>query len=406
MRIFVIGAGGREHALAWRLAREGHQILAAPGNPGIAQAGEVISSSDFRAIAESKLPDLTIVGPEAPLVAGIVDQFRDRGVRIVGATQEMAKLESSKIHAKEFMLRAGIPTARFERAETHEDALRVLGRFDYPIVIKADGLAAGKGVIVAQDRHTAESAIHALGPALVIEEFLQGEEVSFIVVSDGHSVIPLEATQDHKAVGDDDTGPNTGGMGAYCDGRILTPTDCARILDTIIEPTVAATGFRGFLYAGLMMTSGGPKVLEFNVRLGDPETQPLMHRLSETTSLADVLTRAASGSLRGAALDWKPEPSVCVVLAAAGYPQRPRTGDPISGLPDSNATVFHAGTKIGRHGLETAGGRVLGVTSSGPNLAAAIQNTYAAVSRVQFDGMHYRSDIGRKGLKRWPPATI
>jgi phosphoribosylamine--glycine ligase len=406
MRILVIGGGGREHALAWRLAKEGHQIFSAPANPGIAQVGEVFGTSDFLAIAESQHPDLTVVGPEAPLVAGIADRFRERGHRIVGATQDMAQLESSKIYAKEFMHRAGIPTARFERAATFEDALRALGRFDYPVVIKADGLAAGKGVIIAHDQTTAEAAVHTLGPTLVIEEFLEGEEVSFIVVSDGRAPVALDPTQDHKAVRDDDTGPNTGGMGAYSDGRILAAEDYGRILDTIIEPTIAATAFCGFLYAGLMMTPSGPKVLEFNVRLGDPETQPLMHRLSATTSLCDVLMRAATGSLEGAALDWNPEPSVCVVLAATGYPEHPRTGDQISGLPNSGATVFQAGTRIGPNGLETAGGRVLGVTSSGPDLAAAIKNTYLAVAGIHFDGMHYRRDIGKKGLKRWPPGTI
>jgi phosphoribosylamine--glycine ligase len=406
MRILVIGGGGREHAIAWRLAQEGHRIYAAPGNPGIAQVGEARATTDFVDLASTLLPDLTVVGPEAPLVAGVADQFRARGFRIVGATHEMAKLESSKIFAKEFMQRIGIPTARFERVESLEAASRALRKFEYPVVVKADGLAAGKGVIIVADRHEAEAAIQTLGPPLVIEEFLQGEEVSFIVVSDGRQVVPLDATQDHKAVGDGDTGPNTGGMGAYCDGRILTTLESQRVLDTVILPTIEATQFTGFLYAGLMMTDDGPKVLEFNVRLGDPETQPLMHHLDSGSSFADLLMGAANGSIADPRLSWNTDPSVCVVLAAAGYPGTPRTGDVIRGIETCGAQVFQAGTKSGPDGLETAGGRVLGVTASGDDLQAAITNAYAAVDRIHFKGMHYRRDIARKGLKRWPPATI
>lgn len=395
MKILVIGSGGREHAIAWKLAGEGHRVFAWPGNPGIAEVAQ---------IAEHVDADLTVVGPEAPLVEGIVDQYRARGLRIVGPTQEKAQLEASKIYAKEFMQHLAIPTARFVRAETAEDALRALARFDFPVVVKADGLAAGKGVVIAEDRPQAESAIRALGPRLVIEEFLRGEEVSFIVLSDGRDVVAFDATQDHKAVGDGDTGPNTGGMGAYCDGRILSSADSERVLDTIIAPVIRATGFTGFLYAGLMMTGDGPKVLEFNVRLGDPETQPLMHRLD--CDFGDILMRAAAGSLKGAKLRSKPEPSVCVVLAAAGYPGKARTGDQIYGIEGCGAQVFQAGTRIGARGLETAGGRVLGVTASGPDLASAIRNTYSAVARIHFEGMHYRRDIGKKGLKRWGTATI
>lgn len=402
----MIGGGGREHAIAWRLAQEGHRIHAAPGNPGIAQVGEVHATSDFVGLADRLRPDLTVVGPEAPLVAGVVDQFRARGFPIVGATRDMAKLESSKIHAKEFMQRIGIPTARFERAESIDEATSALYKFEYPVVVKADGLAAGKGVIITKNRSEAELAIHALGAPLVIEEFLQGEEVSFIVLSDGSNVVPLEATQDHKAAGDGDTGPNTGGMGAYCDGRILTSAESQRVLDSVILPAISATRFTGFLYAGLMMTQDGPKVLEFNVRLGDPETQPLMHHLDATSSFADVLMRAATGSISGSRLSWNQEPSVCVVLAAAGYPGTPRTGNLIRGIENCGAQVFQAGTKMDPDGLKTAGGRVLGVTASGADLQAAISNAYAAVDRIHFDGVHYRRDIARKGLKRWPPATI
>ncbi|HEX3163367.1 MAG TPA: phosphoribosylamine--glycine ligase, partial [Pseudolabrys sp.] len=348
MKILVIGSGGREHAIAWRLSLEGHQIFGAPGNPGIAQVGTIYASTEYLALAESLRPDLTVVGPEVPLVAGVVDQFRAKGLAIVGPTQENAQLEGSKIYAKEFMQRGGIPTARFVRTETAHAAVQALQQFDYPVAVKADGLAAGKGVIIAHSRVEAEAAIQALGPRLVIEEFLRGEEVSFIVLSDGRHVVPLEATQDHKTVHDGDTGPNTGGMGAYCDGRIVSAADSQRILDTIIEPAVRATRFTGFLYAGLMMTADGPKVIEFNVRLGDPETQPLMHRLE--SGFGDALMRAATGNLQGTTLRWKPEPSVCVVLAALGYPGRVRTGDRIMGIEtaaeEGNVQVFQAGTKL------------------------------------------------------------
>jgi phosphoribosylamine---glycine ligase len=399
LKILVIGSGGREHAIAWRLALEGHQISSAPGNPGTAQVGNNIPTTDYLAAAGSIQPDLTVVGPEAPLVAGVVDQFRGQGLAIVGPTGEAAQLEASKIHSKEFMRRVGIPTARFIRVETSNEGLTALNQFEYPVVVKSDGLAAGKGVIVAQNRQQAEEAVISLGPRLVIEEFLEGEEVSFIVLSDGRNVVPLEATQDHKAVGDGDTGPNTGGMGAYCDGRILSATDTGKILDKVILPAVHATGFTGFLYAGLMMSASGLKVLEFNVRLGDPETQALMHRIDD--DFAGTLARAAAGELNSTNLKWKSDPSVCVVLAAAGYPGKVRTGDLITGIETTEAQVFHAGTKIGPRGVETSGGRVLGATASGADLAAAVRNAYAGVETIHFDGMHYRRDIGRKGLKRW-----
>jgi phosphoribosylamine--glycine ligase len=404
VKILIIGSGGREHAIAWRLAQEGHQVYGAPGNPGIADVGQILATTEYLAAANSIDPDLTVVGPEVPLVAGVVDEFRAANRKIVGPARDAARLEGSKIHSKEFMQRLRIPTARFTRSESTEAGIAALATFTYPVVVKADGLAAGKGVIIAQDRAEAEAAVRSLGPRLVIEEFLKGEEVSFIALSDGKHILPLEATQDHKAVGDDDTGPNTGGMGAYCDGRILSATDAQHVLDTVIGPVVDATGFTGFLYAGLMMTADGPKVLEFNVRLGDPETQPLMHRLD--APLGEVLMASATGNLAGVSLRWKPEPSVCVVLAAAGYPGQIRTGDIITGTANCGAQVFQAGTKQGPKGLETAGGRVLGVTASGPDLAAAASNAYAAIKKIHFDGMHYRRDIARKGLKRWGPATI
>jgi phosphoribosylamine---glycine ligase len=409
MKILVIGSGGREHALCWKLAQTpGNEVYATPGNPGIAQIASCYPASDPLKLAETLDINLTVVGPEAPLAAGIVDRFRARKLAIFGPTQAAARLESSKTFAKEFMQRWRIPTARFAAVSSPDRALEELRNFGLPVVLKADGLAAGKGVIVAQTREEAEQGIQQLmhgGHPLVIEEFLRGEEVSFIVISDGHRVVALEAAQDHKAVFDGDQGPNTGGMGAYCDGRILTPEQSQSILSTVIHPTIEAmraegSPFTGFLYAGLMMTADGPRVLEFNARLGDPETQPMMHRLRGDFTAA--LHGAALGKLPEAPFEWKSAPSVCVVLAAAGYPGTPRRGDRITGCQTVNhGVIFQAGTSLDLYGLSTAGGRVLGITGSGPDLATAIRNTYDEVAKVHFEGMHYRHDIGRKGLLRW-----
>lgn len=349
-----------------------------------------------------------MVGPEAPLAAGIVDQFRAEGLAIVGPTAAAAQLESSKAFAKAFMQRAGIPTARSVTAATPAEAHDALRRFDLPVVLKADGLMAGKGVVIA---HSAEEAEHAAaqllvpGAQIVIEEFLAGEEASFIVLSDGTRALPLEPSQDHKAVGDGDTGPNTGGMGAYSDGRILSDVQVQQVMETIITPAIDlmrgdGTPFAGFLYAGLMLTADGPKVLEFNARLGDPETQVLMHRMH--SDFVPHLDAAARGVLSEQKLAWSADPSVCVVLAAHGYPGSVRTGDAITGLDEiTHGVVFHAGTKLFQNVLITSGGRVLGVTASGPDLAAALRNAYEDVGRIHFDGMHYRRDIGQKGLQRW-----
>ncbi|HWQ54431.1 MAG TPA: phosphoribosylamine--glycine ligase [Bryobacteraceae bacterium] len=409
MKILVIGSGGREHALAWRLAQSPavRQVYAAPGNPGIAKVATCVPAGTatpaaYLELADSLGADLTVVGPEAPLVAGVVDTFRAQGRLIFGPTADAARLEGSKIFSKHFFTQRNIPTAAYVTAATTEDARAALDRFGFPVVLKADGLAAGKGVVVAPDRRTAEEALATLKPPFVIEECLQGEEVSFIVLSDGRNVLPLEPTQDHKAVCDDDQGPNTGGMGAYCDSRILTPDQVRFVMDRVIHPTVEATGFTGFLYAGLMMTADGPKVLEFNVRMGDPETQPLMQRLRG--DFASVLMAAARGDLAGARLEWDAGPSVCVVLASGGYPGAYPSGKPITGIDEAErtgCTVFHAGTRAGAAGVETAGGRVLGVTASGTDLAAAMEAAYAGVRKIRFDGMHYRTDIGRKGLKRY-----
>jgi phosphoribosylamine--glycine ligase len=408
MRILVIGSGGREHALAWKLSQSPSvHVYAVPGNPGMARCGDCIPAGDgspkaLFAVAESVNADLTVVGPEAPLVAGVVDAFRAAGRAIVGPTAENAHLEGSKIFAKEFFRRHRIPTAEFVSVETRAEAEKALDRFRFPVVIKADGLAAGKGVVIAEDRAQAEHAFETLGECLVIEEFLEGEEVSFIALCDGRDILPFAPTQDHKRVNDGDTGPNTGGMGAYCDSRILTEAQTEEILNTIMRPAVEATGFTGFLYAGLIMTAGGPKVLEFNVRLGDPETQPLMHRMSN--DLAPVLAAAAHGELGRHSFAWKRGASVCVVLASGGYPGPYRTGVPIRGIEDAEATgatVFHAGTRTGPGGLETAGGRVLGVTAAGQDLAGAIKKAYEAAHKIRFAGMHYRTDIGNKGLGRY-----
>ncbi|HYW45925.1 MAG TPA: phosphoribosylamine--glycine ligase [Bryobacteraceae bacterium] len=399
MRILVIGSGGREHALVWKLRQsEAVELYAAPGNPGMAQYATCVPLDQAGALA----PDLTVVGPEAPLVDGIVDAFRARGLRIVGPTRDAARLEGSKVFAKQFFVRLGIPTAEFATAANAGEANRALDRFGFPVVLKADGLAAGKGVVIAHDRAEAEGALATLQGRLVIEEFLSGEEVSFIALCDGRDAVPLAPTQDHKAVLDDDLGPNTGGMGAYCDSAILGEAETCEILDRVILPTVEATQFTGFLYAGLMMTAAGPKVLEFNVRLGDPETQPLMHRME--SDFLPALMAAAEGRLAGAKLEWRREPSVCVVLASGGYPGAFETGKPISGIEAAEAlgaTVFQAGTRMGPRGLETGGGRVLGVTARGADLAAAIARAYDAARRISFNGMHYRRDIGRKGLQRY-----
>ncbi len=412
MKILIVGGGGREHALAWRLKQSPSvkQIYASPGNPGIAQVATCLAApggnAGYAELAQANGADLTIVGPEAPLVDGIVDEFHRRNLHIIGPTQAAAQLEGSKIFAKRFFERAGIPTARSILSNTYEQALSSIKHFHYPVVVKADGLRAGKGVIIANHADEAIDAIQKLGPGLVIEEFLQGEEVSFIGLSNGRFLLPFTPTQDHKRVFDGDTGPNTGGMGAYTDPRILTVAQTGDIMDRIIMPTLwrmqaDEMPFTGFLYAGLMMTEDGPKLLEYNVRLGDPETQAIMHGFPG--DFAQLLALMAAGTDM---LEW-PEPagcSVCVTLAAENYPATPVTGDEIQGIEAaeaSGATVFQAGTKMAGGKLATAGGRVLGVTAGGDTLSSAITKAYAAVDKISFRGMHYRRDIGHKGLPRW-----
>lgn len=419
MKVLVIGSGGREHALAWRLAQSPtvKKVYAASGNPGIAQLATCLSGNNYLQLAADHGIDLTVVGPEAPLIDGVVDQFRQAGRPIFGPVQAAAQLEGSKIFSKKFFARHNIPTARFHTATNEADALKALEDFEAPVVLKADGLAAGKGVVIAQSLEEARATVKqfmagelvgAAGQRLVIEEFLVGEEVSFIALSDGTTILPLLPSQDHKNIFDNDQGPNTGGMGAYADERILTSEQTQTVMETVMRPAIEGmrkegSPFTGFLYAGLMMTANGPKTLEFNVRMGDPETQPIMYRLR--SDLAQVLYNGATGNLHNSTLEWSPDPSVAIVLAAAGYPGKPTTGDVITGIEAAEATgakVFHAGTKTNENGqLLSNGGRVLAVTASAPTLPQAIESAYRAAAPIHFAGMQFRKDIGTKGLKRW-----
>ena len=396
-------------------------VYISPGNPGCPPVATCLPTPSttpeaYLNLARQIGADLTVIGPEAPLVDGVADLFHQNGLLVFGPTKAAAQLEGSKSFSKHFMQRAGIPTARFLTASSPDQALSALDQFTYPLVIKADGLAAGKGVVICPDRTTAQSTLHAMfdgsfvgaaGSKVLIEEFLTGEEVSFIGLSDGERVLPLEPSQDHKTIFDGDQGPNTGGMGAYSDSRLLTPEQKDFAMREVMDRTVQqmkkeGAPFQGFLYAGLMMTDRGPMVLEFNVRLGDPETQALLHRMD--CDFGALLFEAAKGQVQPSLLHFKDDPSVCVVLAAHGYPGTVRKGDVITGIAAAEATgasVFHAGTAIKNNQLVTNGGRVLGVTHSGPTLQAAIDNAYAACAHIHFDGMQLRHDIGAKGLKRW-----
>ncbi len=405
--------------MAWRCAQEGHKVFCAPGNPGISQVAECIpletqTPEHFLQVARLIHADLTIVGPEVPLVAGIVDHFEAHGLRIFGPTAAAAELEGSKAFSKEFMARHGIPTARFQVFDNLEDAKLGLGRFEYPVVLKADGLAAGKGVVIAKTKADAWTALEGLfsgdlvgaaGSRVLIEDFWRGEEVSFIAICDHDTAIALPPTQDHKNIFDNDEGPNTGGMGAYCDDRILSQEQKDEILENVILRTLrgmASEGkpFRGFLYAGLMMTPDGVKVLEFNVRLGDPETQALLLRIE--AGFVDTILAATEHRLPSAHLQLSTGATACVVMAAHGYPGKVRTGDRISGIENSGeAMVFHAGTKFEDGELKTAGGRVLGVTAGGATLQEALNRAYRGLGSIHFDGMQFRRDIGQKGLKRY-----
>lgn len=419
MKILVIGGGGREHALVWKLRQSPRveKIWCAPGNGGIAadaecvpiDAGDVAGLVEF---AEKNLPNLTVVGPELSLVNGIGDAFRERGWAIVGPSKKAAQLEGSKIFCKGFLQRHNIPTAKMYGAfESAKDAYAALENVKWPAVIKADGLCAGKGVLVAQDSGEARRFIERVmeknelgagGKRIIVEEGLEGEELSFIVMTDGKSYAPLVPTRDHKRVFDGDQGPNTGGMGAYSTDELLTEPLRKTIVAVIVEPTLkalAADGvpYQGFLYIGLMLTSAGPRVLEFNCRLGDPETQAIVARMD--FDLAEVLHDVADGQLNASKLRWKPGASACVVLASGGYPGRFETGKKIEGLTAAEqingVKVLHAGTKLVGDDVVTSGGRVLGVMAVGPTLGAALGSAYAGADKIHFDRVHYRRDIGR-----------
>ena len=423
MRVLLVGGGGREHALAWKLAqsRELGRLYAAPGNPGIAEAAECVpiradAIADLGAFAARERIDLTVVGPELPLALGLADHFAERGLVVFGPSRAAAELEGSKVFAKQLFARYGIPTARFDVFDDPAKARDFARSLGGPAVVKADGLAAGKGAIVCRDLAAAERAIGDMlerrvfgeaGARVVVEELLEGEELSFFALTDGERICPLAAAQDHKAVFDDDRGPNTGVMGAYSPPPVLDATLARRILDGVIRPTVramAAEGrpYRGVLFAGLMLTAEGPKVLEYNVRHGDPECQTLMVRLA--ADLLPLCRAVAEGQGLPETVAWRPEAVVCVVLASAGYPGSYPTGRPITGLEAAGAragvTVFHAGTARRKGRLVTAGGRVLGVTALGADIPAAIRAAYEAVGDIHFEGMHYRRDIGRRALAR------
>ncbi len=429
MKLLVIGSGGREHAMAWRLAKTPglQKVFVAPGNAGTAREHELenVALTDPTALAdfaEKEKVYLTVVGPEAPLAAGIVNVFRARGLKIFGPTREAAQLESSKDFAKRFMARHGIPTAEFETFSEATAAHAYIDRKGAPIVIKADGLAAGKGVVVAMNLAEAHAAIddmlsgnklgvqhNAAGARVVIEEFLDGEEASFIVMVDGKNVLALASSQDHKRIFDGDTGPNTGGMGAYSPAPCVTPEIHAKAMREIILPTVrgmAADGipFTGFLYAGLMIgKDGSVKTLEFNCRMGDPETQPILMRLK--SNFVELLEHGIDGTLDQVEAEWDRRIALGVVLAAANYPETPRKGDTIAGLPAGNGFgedchVFHAGTAEKDGQVITAGGRVLCVTALGENVRLAQKAAYEAAARISWDGMQYRKDIGHRAINR------
>ncbi len=424
MDILVIGGGGREHALAWKL-KQGDgvgTVYCAPGNAGIeAEATCVpLSATDLDAclkFAREKGIDLTVVGPEAPLVAGIVDRFTAAGIPIIGPNRTAAQLEGSKAFTKRILEAAGVPTADFEIFDNPTAALKALEGKSFPLVIKADGLAAGKGVLIVRDRNEAEGAIRTImeekafgdaGNRVVLETFLRGEEASFIVLTDGETILPLASSQDHKAIYDGDKGPNTGGMGAYSPAPVIDETMHEKVMKTVIEPVIEkmnerGTPYRGILYAGLMIVEDTPYVLEFNVRMGDPETQPILFRMEG--DLVETFIRLHERRLHTATLSWSPNPSLCVVLASRGYPGAYETGKVITGLEALEGRpavkVFHAGTKRSETGeIVTNGGRVLGVTATDTTLAVCRERAYQAIEAIHFEGMTFRTDIGLKGLRR------
>lgn len=425
MKVLVIGSGGREHALAWKLAQSPRvdEVLVAPGNAGTANEDKcrnvdikVTDIAGLLVLVQREDVAVTVVGPEVPLVAGVVDRFREAGLRIFGPTAAAAQLEGSKAFAKDFLARHGIPTAFYSVFTDVDQALTYVRANGAPIVIKADGLAAGKGVIVAMTLEEAEAAVRDMlsgnafgdaGARVVVEEFLKGEEASFISMVDGKTALPMATSQDHKRVGDGDTGPNTGGMGAYSPAPVVTPEVHARVMREVVEPTIQgmiADGvpFTGFLYAGLMIdASGAPKVIEFNVRFGDPETQPVMLRLQ--SDLLDLVDAGIDGRLHEVQAQWDPRPSVGVVMAAEHYPDTPRTGDIINtwDVPEpENTKVFHAGTRVEGEHVVTAGGRVLCVCALGDSVADAQKRAYSVVAGISWRGEFHRHDIGWRAIER------
>ena len=422
MKILVVGSGGREHALAWKLAQSEkiQVVMVAPGNGGTALDGRLknIFITDPVQLADYVQQEhiaITVVGPEAPLAAGIVDIFRERGLKIFGPTKKAAQLESSKDFAKAFMQRHGIPTAAYQSFSDAKVAHDYIDQQVAPIVIKADGLAAGKGVVVAMTLKEAHDAVDMMlsdnrfgdaGARVVIEEFLDGEEASFIVMVDGKNILPLATSQDHKRLMDNDEGPNTGGMGAYSPAPIVTPQLHARVMREIILPTVQGMAkdgipYTGFLYAGLMIDAeGNPKTLEFNCRMGDPETQPIMVRLK--TDLVKVMEHAVEGTLDQIELQWDRRTALGVVMAAANYPESPRKGDVIKGIPaeTDDSVTFHAGSVLENDQLKTAGGRVLCVVGLGGTVRVAHKAAYEALDKIHFDGMQFRRDIGWRAMRR------
>ncbi len=422
MQVLVIGSGGREHALAWKAAQSAsvEKVYCVPGNPGIAQIAECVpmditDNDALVAFALENKIDLTIVGPEVPLANGVVDAFRAKGLAIFGPTQAAAQIEGSKSFAKDLMKKYGIPTAAFEVFTDAEAAKAYIVEQGAPIVIKADGLAAGKGVVVAMtldealeavDMMMCDQAFGSAGCQVVVEEFLTGEEASILTFCDGMTIVPMISSQDHKRAYDNDEGPNTGGMGTYAPAPVVTADVLARVQKEILEPTVAAMKaegmpYTGCLYAGLMITENGPKVIEFNARFGDPETQVVLPLLN--SDMAEVMMACVNGNLADLDIQWKDGAAVCVVMAAGGYPQGYRKGDVISGLDKAaelGATVFHAGTAAKDGNIVTNGGRVLGVTAIGTDIRKAVDNAYEAVKSIHFDDVHYRNDIAYRAIAR------
>ena len=423
MKVLVIGSGGREHALVWKLRQSPRvsQVYCAPGNGGIAEEAECLpadvkSIDSLVTVAKQVGPDLTIVGPELPLALGVVDEFTRRGWRIFGPSKAAAQLESSKSFAKEFLQRHHIPTAHFAICDSIDEVLEALPHFHAPVVVKADGLAAGKGVVICKTKEEAASAAAEMfsgkrlgeaGRRVVLEECLTGDELSFLVLSDGERVAPLVAAQDHKRIGDADTGPNTGGMGAYSTANIVDGQMTQWLLQHVARPVVAgmkAEGaeYKGILYCGLMMTARGPMVLEFNCRFGDPETQPILMRLE--SDLVEALEASIEGRVSEGDFRWSQDASVCVVISSGGYPGTFEVGKKILGLDDAGRVagvkVFHAGTTRHDGAYFTAGGRVLGVTARAGDLQTAVNRAYEATSKIRFEGAHYRTDIAAKALKK------